>query len=122
MAANAVSKILGAVFKIPLTYILKEEGMAVFNTAFQVYIMILSFAVSGFPFAISKLVAEARARGEKDRIRAAVRAATVMLLFLGALGSAALFFGARFFALAVKEEKAVFAIQCIRGIFRVFQT
>ena len=49
MAANAVSKILGAVFKIPLTYILHEEGMAVFNVAFQVYIMILTFIISGFP-------------------------------------------------------------------------
>ena len=38
MIANAISKILGAVFKIPLTYILNEEGMAVFNIAFEVYI------------------------------------------------------------------------------------
>ena len=29
-------KILGAVFKIPLTYILNEDGMAVFNIAFEV--------------------------------------------------------------------------------------
>ena len=37
MIANAISKILGAVFKIPLTYILNEDGMAVFNIAFEVY-------------------------------------------------------------------------------------
>ncbi len=113
MAANAVSKILGAVFKIPLTYILNEEGMAVYNTAFQVYIMFLSFAVSGFPFAISKLVAEAGAKGERERISGIVRVSTVILLILGALASAVLFFGARFFALAMKEEKAVFALRAI---------
>lgn len=113
MTANAVSKILGAVFKIPLARIIHEDGMAVFNTAFQVYIMILSFAASGFPFAISKLVAEANARGEKERIRGIVRVSAVILLVLGALGSAALFFGAHFFALAIKEEKAVFAIQAV---------
>ena len=47
MIANAISKILGAVFKIPLTYILNEDGMAVFNIAFEVYIMFyrLSFQV-----------------------------------------------------------------------------
>ena len=50
--ANAISKILGAVFKIPLTYILKEEGMAVFNTAMLVYSVFLSFVISGFPIAI----------------------------------------------------------------------
>lgn len=50
MIANAISKILGAVFKIPLTYILNEDGMAVFNIAFEVYIMFLSFIISGLPF------------------------------------------------------------------------
>lgn len=48
MIANAISKILGAVFKIPLTYILNEDGMAVFNIAFEVYIMFLSFYYFGF--------------------------------------------------------------------------
>ena len=52
MVANAVSKILGAVFKIPLTYIVHEEGMAVYNTSFSVYVMFLSFIVSGMPFAV----------------------------------------------------------------------
>ena len=64
MIANAISKILGAVFKIPLTYILNEDGMAVFNIAFEVYIMFLSFIISGLPFAISKMVAESNSRGE----------------------------------------------------------
>ena len=52
MAANAISKILGAVFKIPLTYILHEDGMAVFNVSFQVYIMFLAFVITGFPLAV----------------------------------------------------------------------
>ena len=43
MIANAISKILGAVFKIPLTYILQEEGMAIYNSAFGIYILFLSF-------------------------------------------------------------------------------
>jgi len=50
MIANAISKILGAVFKIPLTYILNEDGMAVFNIAFEVYIMFLSFIISGLQY------------------------------------------------------------------------
>lgn len=113
MIANAISKILGAVFKIPLTYILNEEGMAVFNIAFEVYIMFLSFIISGLPFAISKLVAEANSRGETSREHKIVRVSTLLLICIGIAGSAALYFGARFFALAMKEEKAVYAIQMI---------
>ena len=57
MTANAISKILGAVFRIPLTYIVHEEGMAVYNTAFSIYVMFLSFIISGMPFAVQKLTA-----------------------------------------------------------------
>ena len=56
--ANAISKILGAVFKIPLTYLLNEEGMAMMNTALSVYSMLLGFVISGFPLAISTLTAK----------------------------------------------------------------
>lgn len=113
MIANAISKILGAVFKIPLTYILNEEGMAVFNIAFEVYIMFLSFIISGLPFAISKMVAEANSRKEYGRMHKIVNVSTVLLVAIGIAGSVALYGGARFFALAMKEEKAIYAIQMI---------
>lgn len=113
MTANAISKILGAVFKIPLTYILKEEGMAVFNIAFEVYIMFLAFIISGLPFAISKLVAEASSRGQYGRAHKIVTVSAWLLIIIGVLGSAALYLGADFFALAMKEEKAVWAIRVI---------
>lgn len=113
MIANAISKILGAVFKIPLTYILNEEGMAVFNIAFEVYIMFLSFIISGLPFAISKLIAESNSRCEYGRVYKTVQVSTVLLIIIGIAGSIALYFGAPFFALAMKEEKAVYAIRMV---------
>lgn len=113
MIANAISKILGAVFKIPLTYILREEGMAVFNIAFEVYIMFLSFIISGLPFAISKLVAESNSRREYGRTHKIVRVSTILLIIIGLTGSLALYMGAPFFALAMKEEKAIYAIRMI---------
>lgn len=113
MAANAVSKILGAVFKIPLTYIVHEEGMAVYNTAFSVYVMFLSFIISGMPFAVQKLTAVAYARNDAPRAKRIVSAATVMLAAAGAAGALVLWFGADFFALAMKEERAVYAIKAL---------
>lgn len=113
MVANAVSKILGAVFKIPLTYIVHEEGMAVYNTSFSVYVMFLSFIVSGMPFAVQKLTAVAYARGDAPRAKRTVIIATVILAAAGIVGSTALWFGADFFALAMKEERAVWAIKAL---------
>ncbi len=113
MVANAISKILGAVFKVPLTYILNEEGMAVYNSAFQIYILFLSFVISGLPFALSKLVSEYSAKKEKDMVSATVSVSSAILLLTGVIGSLILYIGADFFALALKEPKAVFAIRMI---------
>lgn len=113
MIANAISKILGAVFKIPLTYILHEDGMAIFNTAFSVYIMVLSFIVSGMPLAISKMVAEEIALNRKSSVKRIIRVSTILLSILGIIGTLIMYFGAGVFARAMNDMKAVYAIQCI---------
>ena len=113
MTANIISKVLGAVLKIPLTYIIHEEGMAVYNTAFNVYIMFLTFVVSGLPFAVQKLTAAAHAVGDAPRARTVVRLSNCILLAMGLFGSLALWYGAEFFALAMKEPRAAWALRAI---------
>lgn len=113
MAANIISKILGAVLKIPLTYIIHEEGMAVYNTAFNVYIMFLTFVVSGLPFAVQKLTAAAHAKNDASEAKEIVRLATWILTVTGLFGTLALWFGADFFALAMKEPRATYALRAI---------
>lgn len=113
ISANAVSKILGAVLKIPLTYILGEEGMAIYQTSFSVYIMLLSFITSGLPFAISKYISEERALKRYGNIRFSIKLSVLLMTLLGLLGSLVMYFGADFFALSMKDPKAVFAIKAI---------
>lgn len=112
-AANIISKVLGAIFKIPLTYILKEEGMAVFNTAQCVYSIFLTFAISGIPLAASRLVAADNALGKPNDAAKTTSAATSLLCLLGILGSAALFLLASPLATAMKDPAAATAIKII---------
>lgn len=111
--ANAISKILGAIFKIPLTYILNEEGMAIFNTAMGVYSTVLTFVISGLPLALSRLCAEEFALKNYTSLKKTVTVATVILCVLGLLGSAAMYIFADFFACAMKDPKAALAIKII---------
>lgn len=113
MVSNAISKILGAVLKIPLTYIMHEEGMAVYNTAFSVYVMLLSFVISGIPFAAVKLSATALARGSEKNAKGVIVTAGVILTIIGAVCSVVLWFGADFFALAMKEPLSAIAIRAV---------
>ncbi len=113
IGANAVSKILGAVFKIPLTYILREEGMAIFNTALGVYSMVLSFIISGIPLALSRFTAEEYALGNYSTVKRGIKVSTVILTVLGMAGSLILYFMAGFFAYSMKDPKAELAIKLI---------
>lgn len=111
--ANAISKILGAIFKIPLTYILKEEGMAIFNTAMGVYSTVLSFIIAGFPLALSRLVAEQYALKKYSSVKKTVKLATAILCTLGLLGTLIMYFFADFFAISMKDPHASLAIKVI---------
>ena len=51
-------KLIGAMFKIPLTWIITEEGLGYFNTAYHFYSPIHSLATAGFPIAIARMVSE----------------------------------------------------------------
>lgn len=113
ISANAVSKILGAVLKIPLTYILGEQGMAIYQTAFSVYIMLLSLITSGLPFAISRYVSGEFALKRYGNIRFSIKFSFLLMSMLGLLASLIMFFGANFFAYSMKDPKAVLAIKAI---------
>ncbi len=113
VCANTVSKILGAVLKIPLSYILGEEGMAIYHTAFSVYIMLLAFVTSGLPFALSKYISGQLAEGNRGSIRIAIRISVWIMGLFGLFGSLIMFFGSDFFALSMKDPKAPLAIRAI---------
>lgn len=111
--ANIISKILGAVFKIPLTYILKEEGMAVFGTANTVYSLFLTFVISGIPLATSRLVASDSALGRHSDVTKTVSASQRLLCLSGLLGSIVLFILAKPLAIAMKDPAAALSIKII---------
>ena len=62
-------KLIGAMFKIPLTWIITEEGLGYFNTAYHFYSPIHSLATAGFPIAIARMVSENLACGRYADVR-----------------------------------------------------
>ncbi len=106
ITANTASKILGAVFKIPLTYILNEEGMALYNTAFQAYVAVMSLATAGFLFSGSKIISERLALDDRAGAGLTVGVLLRLLAVFGLGGSLLLWFGADFLAAALHEPLA----------------
>ena len=82
-AATMVVKLIGALFKIPLTILIGGEGMGYFTTAYGLYNPIVALAVAGLPVAVSKVVAQNAAAG---RFRDVRRIFSLSKLFLTAAG------------------------------------
>lgn len=113
MIANITVKIIGAVFKIPLNYLLGDEGMGYFGTAYTVYSWLFIVATAGLPVAISKMVAESRAKGnyrEADRIFAV---SYRLLAVIGIIGFLFLFMGAQWCANLMASPYSALGIKAL---------
>ncbi len=77
------AKILGALYRIPLTNIIGSYGMGLYQLVFPPYILFLTIAQAGIPTALSKLIAENNQLGNYERGRKIFRYAFVALTVLG---------------------------------------
>ncbi len=113
VCANFLVKIIGAIFKIPLAGILEEEGMAIFNTAYNLYAALFVVATAGLPVAISKMVAASRARGRYTEVNKIFKAAVLLLSLIGIIGSLILCIGARGFAFLTNSPSSYLSVLAI---------
>jgi stage V sporulation protein B len=81
--AGLITKIIGALYRIPLTYLLGAEGIGLYQMAYPIYGIAFVLSSSGVPIAIAKLIAEQNARGY---YRAAQRILGVAMLLLACTG------------------------------------
>lgn len=68
MAASLVVKVIGAFFQIPLQNLIggeKSPAFGMFSAAYRIYTAMLVVSTVGLPAALSKMVAEATARGRE---------------------------------------------------------
>ena len=55
-AGTFIAKLLGAIYRIPLTAILTSTGLGLYQMVFPVYTVLLDFSGAGVPSALSKLI------------------------------------------------------------------
>ncbi|MFC5528578.1 putative polysaccharide biosynthesis protein [Cohnella yongneupensis] len=93
-AAALVARALGIFQRVPLDYLLHNEGNVYFNSANNLYLLLLMVATAGIPSAISKMVSERYALGKIDEAQQVYRAALLfgaiagVIITLGMIGLA----------------------------------
>lgn len=86
LVATALAKVIGAVFRIPLTNLLSSRGMGYYSTAYDLYVPIYTIAMAGLPIAISRLVAESSAKGRYKDVKKILKVSFNVFLITGSVG------------------------------------
>lgn len=101
--AGLVCKLLGVFFRIFAVRIVGEQGMFYYELVYPMYSWLLIISSSGIPTAISRMVAERAAVGNHDGARRVFRRSLLLLLLIGAVTSALMFFGAQWLGTSVLD-------------------
>jgi len=86
--ATVLVKVIGALYKIPLTELIGGVGRGYFSAAYNIYTPLYAISMAGLPVAVSRMVSESVALGHYNNTRAIYKAATKIFLVTGVCGTA----------------------------------
>lgn len=113
LISGCIVKILGALFKIPLTNLIGDSGMGMFSFAMQFFSILFVVCAAGIPVAESYLVSESLARGKTGQARRMVCRITMVFTLSSMVFAAGLAVGADNLAVLFGEPDAG---QCLVAI------
>ena len=84
---GAIAKILGAIYRIPLTWILGAEGLGLYQLIFPVFSLLIVLSSSGMPTSISKMTANRLSNGDYAGVRAVFKVSLITMVVVGLVAS-----------------------------------
>ena len=85
--ATAIVKVIGALYKIPLNAIIGAQGFGYFNTAYEIYNVLLMISTAGLPVAMSRMISQASSLKHYNQVRRIYSTARGIFLGLGITGT-----------------------------------
>ena len=126
--AGILVRVIGLVYRIPLTRILGDEGIGYYSTAFDIYNVLLLLSSQSMPLAVSKIVSEKLEKREYKNANRVFKGSLIFALILGVVVGLFAFFGADWLAtsiyksapsaLALKVLAPTLTVVCVLGVFR----
>lgn len=111
--ATAIVKVIGALYKLPLNAILGTKGFAYFNTAYDIYSVLLMISTAGLPVALSRMISAANSLNNHLQIRRIYRTAQGIFIVLGTCGALLMTVFCRELAQFQEQPDAWAAIACL---------
>lgn len=128
-----VAKLLGALYRVPLTNLIGGFGLGLYQTVFPVYALLLDFSGAGVPSALSKLISSHEGEDKEKNAYSLLAGGCRILSAFGAVLSVVMFVFAKPIAAYQGNPDAylgyvflspailaVSLISCLRGYFQGF--
>lgn len=112
--ASIISRIIGLVYRIPLTNIIGDVGNNYYACAYDVYNVMLIISSYSLPLAVSKLVSAQMAQKNRHKAYQFLKGALVFALISGTIVALIVYFGAEFFTTTLlKTPYSIFALRVL---------
>lgn len=95
-AAGLISRVIGLLYRSPLTAVIGDLGMGYYQAAYAIYTIVLLISSYSIPSAISKVIAQKLAVREYRNAHRIFTCSVWYVLVVGGIASLFLFFGAGF--------------------------
>ncbi len=128
IASVIITKIISALFKIPVTNMLGGTGMGYFSSAYGLFMPVYAFFVTGMSTAVAEKTAEYSALGMYKSIRKFRKLVLLCFSMAGIIGSVIIILTAKYFSYyAIENENAYLSVLatapsiffgCIMAVYR----
>ncbi len=114
VVATALVKVIGAIYKIPLTGIIGSLGRGYFASAYNIYTPVYAISMAGLPVAVSAIVSKNVALGRYRDVKQVFKVTFPLFLGLGVIGTGLLMLLANYYSVSVVNSPlSVYSIYCI---------
>ncbi len=128
--AGILVRVIGLLYRIPLTRILGSEGNGYYSSSFEIYNLLILLSSQSMPLAVSKIVSERRGKKQFTNAYKSFKVAFVYALVLGVIVGMIAFFGADWIsqtvygyppvAHALRVLAPTLTVACVLGVMRGF--
>ena len=113
VVATALVKIIGAVYKIPLTGVIGSLGRGYFASAYNIYTPVYAISMAGLPVAVSTIVSRNVALGKYKNVKQVMKVTFPLFLALGLLGTSILLLASKPYVQSVGSPLALYSVLMI---------
>lgn len=113
LVSGIIVKLLGALFKIPLTNLIGDSGMGLFSFAMQFFTLLFVITAAGLPIAVSHLVSESIALDQRRQAQGIAVYSGALFGGIALILSGMLVFYARPICLFLGERDAIWCVIAI---------